>query len=145
MNTLNMSDCCIATTCNKKNTKETCPGNRKEYKSVGFKTVLHHIKKPCVNILQDAPYYFCDDPVCDVVYFNAQNEQITQQQVRTTVGIKSRQANDLVCYCFDVTFADAEKDPQIKEFVTEQTKLKRCDCENRNPSGKCCLKDFPKP
>jgi hypothetical protein len=28
--------------------------------------------------------------------------------------------------------------------VIEQTRLHNCACDVRNPSGRCCLKDFPK-
>ena len=33
---------------------------------------------------------------------------------------------------------------KTKEFVMAQTKAQNCACEIRNPSGKCCLVDFPK-
>ena len=33
---------------------------------------------------------------------------------------------------------------EIKDFVIKSTKEKTCACTTRNPSGKCCLKDFPK-
>jgi hypothetical protein len=50
----------------------------------------------------------------------------------------------MLCYCFGVTKADARSDPGIKKFVMAQTKLGLCACEMRNPSGRCCLPDFPR-
>jgi hypothetical protein len=29
--------------------------------------------------------------------------------------------------------------------VMAQTKAGLCSCDTSNPSGRCCLKDFPKP
>jgi hypothetical protein len=43
-----------------------------------------------------------------------------------------------------VSKTDYLDNPGTREFVVEQTKLKHCACEVQNPSGKCCLKDFPK-
>jgi len=39
---------------------------------------------------------------------------------------------------------EAATQPDAKSFVIEKTKGHFCECEARNPSGKCCLKDFPK-
>jgi hypothetical protein len=55
-----------------------------------------------------------------------------------------------VCYCFDISMADIEAARKendgdaCRQFVIQQTKASTCDCETRNPSGKCCLGDFPK-
>lgn len=50
----------------------------------------------------------------------------------------------LLCYCFGFTKQDYKDDPSVREYVIEQTRLKNCSCSTQNPSGKCCLKDFPK-
>ena len=143
-----MSDCCSANNSAKVNTtpnKHICPVNGKPYTKVAEHTLTHHLKHPWLfNHDTHQNYYFCDDPECDVVYFAEDNSTITKSQIRTSVGIKEpNNDNALVCYCFGVTFAEARKNKAIKDYVVNMTKQKKCACDTRNPSGRCCLKDFP--
>ena len=140
-----MSDCC-STSCFHNETVIThrCPVNGKEYKGVSEKTILHHIKAPWLWKDNQQKYYFCDDPECDVVYFGQDDSVIEKSELRTTVGIKDKSDQALVCYCFGVTTREAASNPEVKAFVVNETKAHVCECEARNPSGKCCLKDFPK-
>jgi len=48
-----------------------------------------------------------------------------------------------VCYCFGVSRSDFRNDPATKDYVIAQTKAGLCSCDTSNPSGRCCLKDFP--
>jgi hypothetical protein len=137
-----MSDCCSSCATEKLN-RHTCPINGNEYKAVSIKTIQHHIKQPWNWTGTDQDYYFCDDPDCDVVYFGENNTAILTTDLRTTVGLKVKTKQATLCYCFGVSYEDAEKDKSIKDFVTHQTKSRLCECETKNPSGKCCLKDFP--
>jgi hypothetical protein len=89
-------------------------------------------------------YFFCADPECDVVYFADDDSIITKSQLRTTVGVKESSNDTPACYCFGVTKADAISDPGIREYVMHQTKHAQCSCDVSNPSGRCCLKDFPR-
>jgi hypothetical protein len=140
-----MSDCC-SNSCSTSEThnKHQCPVNGKEYKGVSEKTVLHHIKETWHWKGSNQSYFFCDDPECDVVYFGQDDSVIEKSEIRTPVGVKEPSGNALVCYCFGVTVNEATAHPEAKVFVTEKTKGHVCECEARNPSGKCCLKDFPK-
>lgn len=139
-----MSDCCSSICAEKTpHKKQRCPVNLQDYKAVAIKTITHHIKAPWAWNGQDQTYYFCDDPDCTVVYFAEDGTTILQSDLRTPVGIKDQSAQATLCYCFGVTQADAEANPQIRAYVTQQTKEKICACDTRNPSGKCCLKDFP--
>jgi hypothetical protein len=49
----------------------------------------------------------------------------------------------IICYCFDIRLSDYVKNPALKDFVLEKTKAGLCSCKSKNPSGNCCLKDFP--
>ena len=140
-----MSDCC-STSCESGTPpgKKTCPANGKECSKVSVATILHHIKQPWRWNSKEQGYYFCDDPECDVIYFGQDNSVIRKDQLRTIVGVKDVSDDSLICYCFGVSRRDAISSPEIKQFVAEKTKQKLCACESRNPSGKCCLKDFPK-
>jgi len=123
--------------------KNICPSNGKEGFLVPYPTVLHHLKQPWDTEFQDQPWYFCDDPACDIAYFGKDNTLIAKSKLRTEIGIKMQGDNGLLCYCYGVTKKDA-LNPASKNFVVSQTKDKNCACDTKNPSGRCCLKYFPK-
>ena len=52
----------------------TCPRNGKRYPTVSTFTLRHHLREPWRRDLQQHHYYCCDDPDCDVVYFNEADE-----------------------------------------------------------------------
>lgn len=140
-----MPDCC--TTLDESTPfpiKHTCPVNGKEYGLVSSLTIKHHIKAPWAWAKKPQGYYFCSDPDCDVVYFGQDDSLIEKSALRTEVGIKEKGDRVLVCYCYGVTKAEAKSNPAIREFIVEETRKKHCACESRNPSGRCCLADFPK-
>lgn len=122
----------------------TCPVNGKTYGKVGLQTILHHIRKPWNKLFPQQQYYFCTDSNCNVVYFAEDNSRVLRNELRESVGQKSRHPHRTICYCFDIKLSDIKNNPQQrKDFVVEKTKQSQCDCQIRNPSGKCCLKDFP--
>lgn len=140
-----MSDCCSKS--NETDSfpkKYACPANGTEYNSVSTQTIKHHVKTPWMWHPEKQGYYFCSDPDCPVVYFGQDGSVIKSDALRTEVGIKSKSDDALVCYCYGITKADASSDPLARQFVVEEKKNKRCACKARNPSGKCCLADFPK-
>lgn len=144
-----MSDCCGTTESSSCSTtrsrRHRCPVNGKTYPEVEGRTLLHHLRTPWQIALTEQPYYYCDDPGCPVVYFGADDTTITQESLRTSVGCKIPDDEATVCYCFGVTRAEARNDPAARTFVVEQTRIGACACDTRNPSGRCCLKDFPRP
>lgn len=139
-----MSNCC--TTNNTTPAKAVCPVNGQSYSQVSRRTVLHQVCKPWQRKLTAQHYFFCDDPNCDVVYFGNDQQVILHDELRQNVGQKSSAQDRPVCYCFDILMSDLQTETDqdnLKTFVAEQTKNSVCDCEIRNPSGRCCLKDFP--
>ena len=145
MRELIVPDCCSSSCISEPSqNKFTCPVNGIEYKQVSLRTVIHHMDKPWRWKNTAQYYYFCDDPDCEVVYFGEDNSVINQDNLRTPVGIKDKSDNSTICYCFGISKGEAIQDRNIKDYVIIQTKDHMCDCEIRNPSGKCCLKDFPK-
>lgn len=121
-----------------------CPVNGKEYGQVSATTIKHHISRPWRWVPEDQGYYFCSDPACSVVYFGEDGSCIEKSAVRTPVGVKESSDEALLCYCFGVTVREALAHPEAKAFVVEETRRNECACETRNPSGKCCLGEFPK-
>ena len=143
-----MSDCCSgskSSTDVKKShpRKKACPLNQHEYALVEIKTILHHLAESWNADLKQQAYYYCNDPECDVAYFAEDGSTIKKSQLRTNLSSKDKN-QALICYCFGVSMADAKDNPEIKNFVIQQTKVGNCSCETSNPSGRCCLKDFPK-
>lgn len=139
-----MTHCC--TTNNNIPPNAVCPRNGQHYPRIKTRTVLHQICKPWQRKLTARSYYFCDDPDCDVVYFGDDQQVILLSEIRQSVGQKSFAPDRPVCYCFDILMSDLQSEQEhdaLKTFVAKQTKQSTCDCEIRNPSGKCCLKDFP--
>ncbi|MBW8458620.1 MAG: hypothetical protein K0M58_09280 [Thiobacillus sp.] len=124
--------------------KHLCPVNGIEYTEVSARTIAHHIKHSWQWHGAAQRHFFCDDPACEVVYFGDDDSVILKSQLRTTVGVKEVSGDSLLCYCFGVTKADALSDSGIKDFVITQTKLGLCSCDTSNPSGRCCLKGFPR-
>ena len=137
-----MSSCC-----NNKAKKEACPGCGQPAAEVKANTLLFQLRHPHNQQLQSEHYFFCSNADCDIVYF-ADNESYNLKHCRTAIGQKSHHADRMLCYCFDISESDflAEIAQHGKShsqaFISRQTKNKTCHCEIRNPSGKCCLKDF---
>jgi len=107
-------------------------------------TILHHLKAPWNYVLGEHKYYFCGHPDCHVVYFDKADGIIGLDQIRGEIGHKRTDRDRLLCYCFGVTQGEAELNPGIRDYVVQQTREGTCACDSRNPSGRCCLKDFPK-
>jgi hypothetical protein len=141
-----MSECCSEQNSSRSFPKKhRCPANGQTYDSVGTKTLLHHIKTPWLVDLKQQGYYFCTDPQCRVVYFGQDDSMFQTSDIKNRIGQKEIKQDRPICYCFDVSQLNAEKDASIKSFVINKTKAALCSCETSNPSGKCCLKDFPVP
>ena len=140
-----MSDCCSSLhNAVPHNKRHRCPLNGQAYKEVSSRTILHHIKEPWRWNAKQQTYYFCEDPNCEVVYFGQDNSVINTDELRNPVGIKENSSTSLFCYCFGVSYRYAAENQEIKQFISEKTSSGICACEVRNPSGRCCLKDFPK-
>jgi len=144
-----MSDCCSSSnSCGETSRvakKRACPRCTKNGTLLPTSTIYHHLKQSWLWQTQGGNYYFCESFDCEVVYFNDENSKlIKQSKLRTSVGVKTQKPNDLICYCYGVDLQAARENSNIKSFVMEMTKHGSCACETRNPSGRCCLKDFPK-
>ena len=134
-----MNDCCSTDRPPINLRKCRCPVNGREYSEVSIRTIVHHIKDPWHWDSKGHRYFFCDDSRCEVAYFADDGSVILKAQLRT----REQFPDALVCYCFGVTKTGA-KDPRAKAFVVQQTSQGQCSCVTSNPSGRCCLADFPK-
>ena len=127
-----------------KTIKRECPVCRQLCLDVQKKTLLQHLKEAWLCNLKDEQYFFCRTKDCDIAYFSNKDKTFNKADLRTRIGIKEQDDNALICYCFGVKKAVAATNKKVKDFVVAQTKDSNCTCETTNPSGRCCLKDFPK-
>ncbi len=122
--------------------RKPCPACGADAAQVSAQTIRHQLKQPWQWQESKQDYYFCASKGCDIVYFAA-DTRITQAALRQTVGVKTDADDALLCYCFDVARRDAAL-AHVRAYVVAQTQAGQCACKVRNPSGRCCLKDFPK-
>lgn len=142
----NMSDCCAISAGDDSAPRiHRCPVNGLEYAEVSARTMAHHVREIWTWRQTAKRYFFCDDPACEVVYFGDDGSSILKSRLRTRLATKDPYDDDaLICHCFGVSNRDFKTTPAIRDFVVAQTKGGRCSCDISNPSGRCCLKDFPR-
>lgn len=132
--------------CDKVPRTASCPACRQPGAAVGTATLLHQLATPWRQSPGIEQHYFCNQHDCPVVYFTASGREFSAGELRQPVGQKSDAAGRTLCYCFDIRYSDLA-DPgaarQCRDFVIQKTRDKVCACEQRNPSGRCCLRDFP--
>lgn len=131
-------------------TKDVCPICKNRAKEVSNITINSLVKKEHIKEFSSVKdFYYCQTSSCEVIYFRL-NEIIKQEQLKKEVGLKEWANPKTVCYCFNWTKEKIEN--EIKELcktkaiedITEKMNTMGCDCEHKNPSGKCCLKDVKK-
>lgn len=121
----------------------TCGGASRP---VTRKTVLLMLKPEMLDCANDTEYRFCSDQDCRVVYFTENSDQIfTTDDLRVRVGLKEREGEIPLCYCFGFNESDAREEIMstgrisIPERIAALIKQGMCACPARNPSGACCL------
>lgn len=93
--------------------------------------------------LSGRDYRFCASPDCPVVYFSPDREPLRRHDLRAPVHQKDLGPDVPLCYCFGYTRARlAREGDAALAFVTAQVRAKRCACDIKNPSGRCCLADL---
>lgn len=123
-----------------------CPDSREPGLAVGICTVhaLSHL--PVRPGPGEGEWWLCETPDCPVVYFDSSSGRtLLTSHVRCRVATKVADGPKPVCYCFSFTDADVVTDLQkhgrsrVKEYIRERVRDRSCECEIRNPSGRCCL------
>ncbi len=96
--------------------------------------------------LGEGPFYFCPDPDCDVVYFDASGGEVYRKvDLNVRVGQKETEDPVPVCYCFDFTRAmlheeiERTGETSIPHRIKDEIAAGNCACEVKNPQGSCCL------
>jgi len=91
-------------------------------------------------------HFFCAEPSCPIVYFTRQGATFSTQDLVVPVWQKRPDdAETPVCYCFGHSLSTmAEELAQTGRCtaqldIASKVKAGLCDCERRNPQGRCCL------
>jgi copper chaperone CopZ len=126
---------------------ELCPACSSKGRKVAPLTVRALVKPELMGRVRDETYRFCESPACDVVYFSEQHpeQRFYRADIRVRVGQKESTPPIQVCYCFDWTTDDVERELRLTSNTTIPERIKRmvqqgyCQCETMNPQGSCCL------
>ena len=112
--------------------------------TVSLRTMLLMLKPELFNQVGEIRYRFCASPDCLVVYFSGERS-FTTGDVRLRVGLKKKDGPIPLCYCFGFDEQDLLTDittngrATIPQRISALIKERMCACEERNPSGGCCL------
>ena len=136
----------------KQGTSTLCPVCRTKSKKVPSETVPALVKPELRSAVCEEPYRFCESPACDVVYFSEADpqHQFKRSDLRVRVGQKETEPDRHVCYCFDWTAEDIERELRSTGKTTIHDRIRRkvqegfCHCETMNPQGSCCLGNVSK-
>lgn len=124
-----------------------CPICRNEGYEVDKITVLIHVSEKKWP-LEDAKYYFCENPNCEVVYFTETSHTILKKEdVKTKVTFKEKTSPKPLCYCKQVTEEDVlraiERGAKTVDEVKGMTGIGGGGmCKYTNPSGRCCSRSY---
>jgi copper chaperone CopZ len=110
------------------------------------------VKPELAEQVREETYRFCESPACDVVYFSEKDpgHRFGRSDLRVRVGQKETEPPIQVCYCFDWTAEDIEREFRLTGTTTIPDRVKQkiqqgfCRCETMNPQGICCLGEVNK-
>src|SRR5262249_48861707 len=117
--------------------------------TVALRTMLLMLKPELFDQVGESQYRFCASPACPVVYFSKER-CFTSSELRIRVGLKEKDDPLPLCYCFGFNEQDVRKEIETKgnttipQRIAALTKERMCACEERNPSGACCLGEVTK-
>jgi hypothetical protein len=126
-----------------------CPSCQGLGRLVTMRTVLLMLKPELFDQVGESQYRFCNFPACPVVYFSRE-QSFTTGDLRRRVGLKEKDGPIPLCYCFGF-YEQAMREEiiakgatTIPDRITALIKERMCACEERNPSGACCLGEVTK-
>lgn len=125
----------------------TCPNCKKEGLEVEKITVANHAKESCWP-LGDEPYFHCDNPECEVIYFTASGTRtLGRSEVRTRVTFKEKSSPRPLCYCKQVTEEDVLRAIEGGAISFEEVRAATGiggggHCKITNPAGRCCSRNY---
>ncbi|MEJ5292114.1 MAG: (2Fe-2S)-binding protein [Candidatus Methanosuratincola sp.] len=124
-----------------------CPSCRKKGLGVEKIVVINHSRESTWPI-EDADWYLCEQPGCDVVYFTKAGGRVLKRgDVKTRVALKETTSPRPLCYCKMVTEEDVvraiEHGARTLAEVREATGIGGGGfCALVNPGGSCCSRNY---
>ncbi len=89
---------------------------------------------------------FCKTPTCSIVYYSpGGGPSFRKDDIRVRVGLKETEDPVWVCYCFDISERQIREEMErtgkstASERIRKEVEAGNCECEIKNPSGRCCL------
>lgn len=146
--------CCVETeippvVLQRAETQRVCLSCQGPSQPVTLRTMLLMLKPEFFDQVGESQYRFCVSPACPEVYFS-QERCFKSDDLRTRVGLKEKDGLIPLCYCFGFNEQDlraeikTEGHTTIPQRISAFTKERMCACEERNPSGACCLGEVTK-
>jgi copper chaperone CopZ len=137
----------MATVANQTAVVEACPACAVKAHKVAPLTVRALVKPELADTVREETYRFCESAACDVVYFSESDPEhrFLRSDLRVRVGQKATEPPIQVCYCFDWTTDDIERElhltgtTRIPDRIKQKVQQGFCHCETLNPQGTCCL------
>ena len=111
---------------------------------VPLRTMLLMLKPELFNHVGQGQYRFCAFRDCPVVYYSRERS-FTTGDLRVRVGLKEKDDPIPLCYCFGFYEHDVRTEittngnSTIPHRISALIRDRMCACEERNPSGACCL------
>ncbi len=126
-----------------------CNGKGKPVSEITLKSLVKELVLEAIGSLNE--FFYCETPNCGVVYFNNERQvYLHKEDMKVRVGIKETESPIPVCYCFGWTrerifeqIKQQGKSTAVKE-ISARIKSGECECEIKNPSGRCCLGEINK-
>jgi len=127
-------------------TAESCQGCGNQGAPVSRKTILLMLQPHLLEEASTGAYRFCGAPDCPTVYFEENGSRVfTTDDLRVTVGLKTKTDPIAACYCFGFDEHHLRDEivergnTTIPERISSLIREGLCACDSRNPSGNCCL------
>lgn len=125
---------------------QTCPRCGRKGRRVQSQTLESMLREPSPRLWTRGPFFVCATSECAVVYFSGDGGPLFEKTDLTVrVGVKEIEDPIPVCYCFNHTRTSVWEEIErtgrstVVESVKQAVKEGRCECEIKNPSGRCCL------
>jgi hypothetical protein len=126
--------------------QRTCSSCEGPCRPVTLRTMFLMLRPEYFDQMGESQYRFCASPDCPVVYFSRERSFMIGD-LRIRVGLKEKAGLIPLCYCFGFTEQAVREEIEtngrttIPQRITAFIKERMCACEERNPSGACCLGD----
>ncbi|MEM0448264.1 MAG: (2Fe-2S)-binding protein [Methanomassiliicoccales archaeon] len=109
-------------------------------------TVANHVREECWP-LSDDKWFYCENPGCEVIYFNSSGRVLKKKDVKTRVTFKEKTPPRPLCYCKQVTEEDVIKAIECGARTLEEVKKATGiggggQCKITNPAGRCCSRNY---